>query len=1211
MSSSELQELDRINNKVIKLQREGRFKEAVSPANRAVNLSRRNYGEQHQKYANCLINLATLHVQLGNYSTAVPFFHQALDAYRGSVGETHAIYATCMNNLAYTYEALKDYDKAVPLYRQAIDISKETQGDLDPDYALSLMNLAFLYVKLGNKTEAEPLYEQALEIFRKSVGDQHPDYAKCLNNLAGLYTSMGKASSAEPLQREALEIKRTSLGEQHPEYANGLNDLALTYKALDNYSEAESLFKQSLEIRRQVFGEAHPDYIAGLNHLESIYKLRGKKSAAELIGDKKKEARSLTPSSKPDLDRLNKQVIELHNKGRYEEAITHANQAVNLNRHHYGEQDLEYAKSLHNLASMHVGIGNYSAAVPLFQQALEVYRGSVGETHADYATSLNNLAYTYEALGNYDKAEPRYRQALEISRETQGELHPDYAQSLMNLAFLNDKLGNEAEAEPLYEQSLEIYRKSLGDLHPDYAKCLNNLAGLYTRMGKASAAEPLQREALQIKRKKLGEMHPEYANGLSDLAITLRSRGKNREAEPLYRQALEIRRQVLGEQHPDFAASLHNLAGFYRGMGNFTEAEPLYRQAVEIMRYELGENHPDLALSLSILARMCAATKREDEALNFMKQTQAIHDHMLGQIFSIGSEDQRMAYLETLQTGFDVYLSLIFQYFQDSSEAIHEALELILRRKAIGAEALAAQREAVLGGQYPELVPKLHQLTELRMDIAEKTLAGPGNQGVNTHHQILVKLNAQKNRLEADLARKIPEMNLEQKLLSIDRASIAQILPRQTVLVEFVRFRVFNFKRDFFGASRYLAFTIPSSEPDKVAMIDLGPSRPIDRMIAQLRRYITESGNGNGRGLGSLPVDVSQSDSQVIGDELRKALFDPLIYSFGNSKRLLLAPDGDLTRLPFEVLPTGQGRYLIDEYQISYLGTGRDVLRFDAETSIQPGEPLLVADPDFDLGSDAKAEPSRPIETKSRELRQANIHFGQLPATRMEGERIGEMLGVQPWIEGNALEARLKSCRSPCILHLATHGFFLEDQKQDRNQESRGLGAAGSQDEGGSARLSARGLENPLLRSGLALAGANTWLKNGSLPDEAEDGILTAEDVSGLDLLATEMVVLSACETGLGEIQTGEGVFGLRRAFVLAGAKTLVMSLWKVPDKETQELMEDFYRRILQGQSRAEALREAQLMIRDKHPDPLYWGAFICQGDPSPIYGDTGSVQSN
>jgi CHAT domain-containing protein len=206
----------------------------------------------------------------------------------------------------------------------------------------------------------------------------------------------------------------------------------------------------------------------------------------------------------------------------------------------------------------------------------------------------------------------------------------------------------------------------------------------------------------------------------------------------------------------------------------------------------------------------------------------------------------------------------------------------------------------------------------------------------------------------------------------------------------------------------------------------------------------------------------------------------------------------------------------------------------------------------------------------------------RLPGTRAEGEQIAALLQVEPWLEAHVLEARLKEVRSPRLLHLATHGFFLKDQPHDPDSNR---------------------WENPLLRSGLLLAGYNTWLARGELPPEAEDGMLTAEDVTGLDLLDTELVVLSACETGLGQIHVGEGVFGLRQAFVLAGAKTLVMSLWKVPDQQTQELMVDFYQRILAGQPRAEALRQVQLALKGKYPDPYYWGAFICQGDPSPLSG--------
>jgi CHAT domain-containing protein len=436
-----------------------------------------------------------------------------------------------------------------------------------------------------------------------------------------------------------------------------------------------------------------------------------------------------------------------------------------------------------------------------------------------------------------------------------------------------------------------------------------------------------------------------------------------------------------------------------------------------------------------------------------------------------------------------------------------------------------------------------------------------------------------------------------------------------------------------------VAFVLPSGEPDAVQMIDLGEAEPIDRMIADFRAGILgETDDRAGRDMARRRAEPELPDRGRSGTSVREAVFDKLAAALGGRTHLLLAPDGDLTRLPWEVLPTADGRRLIDEYQISYVSCGRDVLRFGAASTGQPGEALMLADPDFDLALERDTMPSsRPAQPRvgfwSRLLRRrwaapqaANAvtasastttahpawrrsrdldrdrgacRFDRLPGTRAEGETIAGLLGVRPWLDAAALEGRLKAeCRSPRILHLATHGFFLPDQPREPGQDRFGLGF---EPMGETRRLPGPLPENPMLRSGLALAGANTWLKAGKPPEEAEDGLLTAEDVSGLDLLATELVVLSACETGLGQVHVGEGVFGLRRAFVLAGAKTLVMSLWKVPDDATRELMEEFYRRILAGEGRADALRAAQLGLKAKYPDPYYWGAFICQGDPSPL----------
>jgi CHAT domain-containing protein len=323
------------------------------------------------------------------------------------------------------------------------------------------------------------------------------------------------------------------------------------------------------------------------------------------------------------------------------------------------------------------------------------------------------------------------------------------------------------------------------------------------------------------------------------------------------------------------------------------------------------------------------------------------------------------------------------------------------------------------------------------------------------------------------------------------------------------------------------------------------------------------------------------------------------------------------------VLPTDRGGYLIDEICFSYVSCGRDLLRARVPARHDAARPLLVADPTFDLEGPPSLIPT--ASDQSRHFNQRQFHFDPLPGSRLEADLIAPLLGFHDaWTGCEALEGRLKrECRSPKILHIATHGFFLEDQSLTRGFKTE-------------TPLEEFELpENPLLRSGLAFAGANTWLAHRAAPPDAEDGLLTAVDVVGLDLASTQLVVLSACDTGLGEAQVGEGVFGLRRSFVLAGARTLVMSLWKVSDVATALLMERFYTHLLvpepgraTGLERHEALRRAQLFTRCitmrelrelDHPaiaafaaepepdhytpfaDPFFWGAFICQGDTAPI----------
>ncbi len=914
--------------------------------------------------------------------------------------------------------------------------------------------------------------------------------------------------------------------------------------------------------------------------------------------------------------RLNEQQTQLYQKGKYEQALDVAFQVYALAQQYPGQDHRYLAGSLNNLAVLSMEMGKYTQAEPFYLKALEIYRQILKKDDPDIITMLSNLASFYELTGNYSKAESHLREALRITQTALGEYNSDYAFSLNNLAlFYYKRLGRYEAAEPLFRQAVKIYRKLGMEMDPDFANTLNNLAGLYESMSQYAAARPLYKRALRIIGAVKGEDHPAYATGLNNLAYLYESMGRYTAAERLYRRALKIRHALWDDSHPDVADSLNNLAELYQAMGKYSRAEPCARRALAMRRKILGEVHPDVAQSLHSLAGLYAATDRAPDALSLMNEASAINDWMIGQAFSLGSEQQRMEYLATLQGNFAGFLSLVHQYHADVLPAVRSALDLVLRRKAIGAEALAIQRDAILGGRYPSLAPELEQLTTLRTQIVQKTLAGPGAESIETHQQRLIEWNAQKERLEAELARQIPEMNLAQQLRQVNRHAIAGQLPHDALLVEFVQFDVFDFHaiaaRDEsqWKPAHYVAFVLPGSDPDRVKLIDLGEAEPIDKLIDDFRLPLSGE---QGRDLLSDDTVSDVVHASLSGKQLRETIFDPLLPYLHEYHRLFLASDGNLSRLPFEVLPTEDGQRLIDHYLISYVSVGRDLLRFTVASQRQAQASVVMADPNFDLTAstlESSAEVPAHGGRRSADLASHALTFRRLPGTRLEGQQVAQALGAQVLCDGQAVVGSLKALRSPCILHLATHGFFLPDQPRDPNKEfsslaSQQLSVMGSEVMAAPDRLTwlmGQHLENPLLRSGLAFAGANTWNRGGELPPEAEDGLLTAEDVSGLDLLDTELVVLSACETGLGSVHIGEGVFGLRRTFVLAGAKTLVMSLWKVPDQQTQELMEDFYRRLLAGQSRAEALREAQLALKEKYPHPYFWGAFICQGNPGPL----------
>jgi tetratricopeptide (TPR) repeat protein len=1051
----------------------------------------------------------------GHYAEAIPLAEQVLDLRRHVWGANHPDVATSLNNLAYLYDAQGRYGEAEPLYQQALKIRQEALGANHPVVSTSLNNLAYLYYEQGRYSEAEPLFQQALKIRQEALGENHPDVASTLNNLAALYYEQGRHSEAEPLYQQALKILKEALGENHHNVASTLNNLAALYKAQGRYSETELFYQQALKIQQEALGTNHPNVASTLHNLAVLY----------------------------------------DEQGRYSEAEPLFQQALKIQQEALGASHPAVAISLSSIASLYDSHGRYSEAEPLFQQALKIQQEALGTNHPDVAQSLNNLAALYKAQGRYSEAEPLFQQALKIRQEALGANHPDVAQSLSNLATLYEAQGRYSEAEPLFQQALKIRQEALGASHPDVSAILNNLAYLYYEQGRYSEAESSYQQALKILKDSLGMNHSNVASTLNNLALVYNAQGRYSEAEPLFQQALKIQQEALGASHPSVASTLNNLALVYDAQGHYSEAELFYQQSLKILKDTLGMNHPNLSSTLNNLALLNWAQGQMQPALYLLQQGLSIQEVNLDRNLIGGSESNKRDYLKTFNGTTDIILTLNLQALPQNTTATQLALKTVLQRKGRLLDLFTTSQQTLRNQLDFDSQNLLDQLNQVRTQISTLYYNRSETLASEQYQQQLKDLNSQSQQLEDKLSRRSAAFRAT--TAPIDLSTLQSLLPADGVLVEFSRYQVVAPKaaRDKrFGDSHYAAYVLAAD--GKITGIDLGAATIVDSLIADLSAA-----------MGNPSVRVEQVKEAARA--LDAVLMAPIRSHLGNQKHLLISPDGPLNLIPFEALVDENNQYLVENHTFTYLTSGRDLLRLQAQSQSQQ-PPLLVANPFFGNRSN-QVNNSVP----SNDLRQRVLE--PLDGTSAEAEAIASQLPEAQFWQGNqATETVVKQANRPRILHIATHGFFSSTNSQN-----------------------AVPTENPLLGSGLFLAGFRNTPQAGT-----EDGILTALEVSNLNLLGTQMVALSACDTGQGDLSVGEGVYGLRRSLVLAGSESQVISLWRVRDNSTKDLMVSYYQKLLQGKGRSESLREAQLtMLKDEQTaHPYYWAPFIQSGDWRPLH---------
>jgi len=952
---------------------------------------------------------------------------------------------------------------------------------------------------------------------------------------------------------KALEVNAAAeqlvleyLGKESAAYGSVCFNFGRVLYFKGDYPSAVKRLMEAKSVQEKTIGREHPGYASSLELLAVIYWRSGDYEGAEPL---------------------------------FQEAIAIREKAL-------GKESADYARGVANLANLYLSVCKYEKTEPLQLESCAILKKTLGERNILYATSLNNLATTYLQMGDFEKAESLYIESRNTFEAASGTEHPDYALCLHNLANLYRTLGNYEKAEPLHIASVGILEKRVGKEHPDYAQAVFHIGYLYSNMGDYRKSEVLFIEAQAIWEKTFGKEHPEYAMCIHNLASSYQYMGDYAKAETLCLESKAIRAKVFGETSRHYAISLNNLGGVYLEVGQHEKAESLHAEAKRIQEKTVGKNHSEYTGSLQNLTNVHCAAGNFTVASTYLREAFSIEKSLLLKSTRHLSERELASYTAKFAEGLTLGYSLA--HFQPDISGPCYDNALFHKGFLLG----TSSRVSNLAGKDPATIEQFNLLKSYNRRLAaEYSKPIAERKGV-------AELEAKANDLEKELTRTVAGYG--EAMQQVKWQDVQAALRPGEVAVEFVHCRFWNRKQTDSVMYAALVLRHGAGEP---LFVPLFEEKQLETLLQR----------------GSQPYEAYIKNLYAHREKsLYALLWQPLEKVLADAKTIYYSPSGLLHRLNLAALPTSAATTLADRHTLRAVGSTR-LLASPSPAAAAGTEAVLFGGIQYDMDSTAvgRANATLPAQAPNSGLRRS-LSFSQtdstlrggswqyLPGTDKEVSEAEKLL-QEKGLKTNtfrayaATEEAFKSIGatagrvqnpssgengpSPRILHLATHGFFFPDPKASPPNPLSGR-------EGEPIfRLS----DNPLIRSGLIMAGGNhAWKTGKPLKPGMDDGILTAYEISQMNLSGTELVVLSACETGLGDIQGNEGVYGLQRAFKIAGAKYVVMSLWQVPDRQTSRLMTLFYKNWLtEKMTVPEALQAAQNDLRKRGFDPFYWAGFV------------------
>lgn len=1172
------------------------YHEAVGYFEEALTIEREVLDAADLSLQLTLVELGNVYMMMDEHEKAFELYQEAFDIAMQNYGPEEDGFYEAYHLLLDYYEVMDDVEKFLSLRIEAKGFIAEAFGEESAEYALQLYYLGIEYFHYGMYEEAETALLKAAELERGLYGQENEDYQITLLNLYDLYLQMGRYRQSEQALKEAMQIEEALNGTEHATYGDFLFNLGQLYLNMYQNQLGLDTLKQALENTASNLAEDHPDHGLVSFEIGRAYYQMGRYAEAMPWIETSIEHANLTLPEGDEAHgiRMGGLALVLEELGRFSEARELYYAAIEHARTHLGDDYGNLSTRLNNLARLYLDTGRHERALALFNESLGLLEDQLGKSHSTYAVTLANIAATYEAMGRYNEAQGFYTEAMQIQLDTVGEESMEYASTLSNYAGLLVKLGQFQDSLPLFQKSLDLSRSIHEDGHPFISYRLNNLAAVYENLNEFDKAKELYKESIGITEGLYGKSHPDYSINVSNLAGLLRKMGDMERAYGLYLEALETAEAFLGREHPDVAMHLSNLGLMLGFLDRFDEAESHYRESLDITENTLGRSHPSYGHRLDNLGVVYLRAGDLKGATDVFLESLENKKEQIERQFSFLSEREKELYLEQLFFNFELYQNAFLARLESNPELKGVMYDIGLMTRGMVLNASQNMRQVIGQSNDSEALALFGEWLELRSLIARQL-------GISEARRMdgLEELETEASRMEQQLTRISSGFEGGQRLQSVRWEDIKQALKPGEASIEFVNY--FEWQGDGWTQEvQYLAQII-RSDWDQPEIIPLFHQTQLDSLMERRTGSDQDYIAGLYRTIG---ISVTEGEIPTYGQELHSLIWAPLEAYLDGIGTVYFAPSGSLHQVSFAALPMDEGTLLSDRYHLRQLSTTAHIaLDAGPEASI-PESIALFGGIDYDAGPEqllaaasgvngtGTAEQTDRIELPDGAVRGGA--WGYLPGTLAEAEAILEASGdlrhgIRFFSGHEAIEERFKGLagsNSPEILHIATHGFFFPDPaRSPEAYRFEGLGDwyAANQSSG-----------NPLSRSGLLFAGGNRTWAGQPMPDGLEDGILTALEVSNLYFPNTLLAVLSACETGLGEIHGSEGVFGLQRAFKMAGVDYLLMSLWKVPDNETAEFMTLFYESLFAGNAIRAAFHEAQQEMKTRYRDePFKWAAFV------------------